>query len=70
MIKARLNNGNVIFGITYENVKRLKQGKPIKISMKELGLGDKEIFIMYGKDEQAIANELGVASDFKTQGNC
>lgn len=69
MIKARLTNGNVILGITNQNIKMLKQGKPMKIDMKELHLGDKTIYIMYGKDEKAITDELGFDVDYKTQGN-
>ena len=70
MIKAKLNNGNVIFGITAENVRRMKDGKPIQIMMDELGLGDKKIFIMYGEDEHAIIDKLGIDMMVKTKGNC
>ena len=70
MIKAKLESGNVIFGITAENVKRLKEGKPIQINMKELGLGDNKIFIMYGEDEHAILDKLGIDMMVNTQGNC
>lgn len=45
-------------GITYENVIRLKQGKPIHIQLADLGLPQGELLIFYGKDEQAITKDL------------
>lgn len=61
MIRARLSNGVFILGIDAENVKRLKEGKPIMVSLAELG-GSDDVLIMYGETMQAIAQELERAS--------
>lgn len=61
MIRARLSNGMFILGIDAENVKRLKEGKPIMVSLAELG-GSDDVCIMYGETMQAIADELERAS--------
>jgi hypothetical protein len=61
MIRARLNHGLFILGIDAENVKRLKEGKPIMVSLAELG-GSDDVCIMYGETMQAIAAELERAS--------
>lgn len=64
MVIARLSNGTLILGLSAENMKRLKEGKPISItsqshpgSAKALN-GLPRIGIMYGETEQAIADEL------------
>ena len=64
MIRARLSNGLFILGIDAENVKRLKDGKPIMVSLAELG-GSDDVCIMYGETVQAIADELERASGEK-----
>lgn len=46
-------------GITEENVKRLREGLPILVRLKDLDIqGDIEITIFYGHDEAAIYNLL------------
>lgn len=57
MIRARLSNGAFILGIDAENVKRLKEGKPILVSLAELG-GTDDVYIMYGETLDDIAKEL------------
>lgn len=57
MIRARLNNGMFILGIDAENVRRLMAGKPIVISLAELG-GTDDIAIMYGETLEDIKREL------------
>ncbi len=58
MIKAKLNNGDLLFGISAENVNRLKKGQPIVINLKDLGLEDRKVMIVYGETEQDIMTEL------------
>ncbi len=52
------------FGITDENIKNLKDKKPIMVDMSELGLEGKNIMIFYGKTELDLQNEL---SEFITE---
>lgn len=61
MIKFKLtrDNGKIAlgFGLSEENLKLLKQGKPIVVDLNEMGL-DAEIMIMYGETERAILKTL------------
>lgn len=59
MLKAKTTKGDLILCVDKENVKRLKQGKPIFIEGAELGL-DYDIFIMYGETLADIADQIGV----------
>jgi hypothetical protein len=61
MLRARASNGVFILGIDAENVRRLKAGKPILISLAELG-GKDDVMIMYGETLDAIKEELERAS--------
>lgn len=54
MIKAKLNNGDLVFGISEDNVKRLKEGHPISINLKDMGLEDRKIMIAYGETEEKL----------------
>ena len=45
------------FGLSAENIKRLKQGKPIAFSLHELGT-EGHILIYYGATEQSMTQEL------------
>jgi len=65
MIKAKLTDGSLLFGISAENVKRLKQGQPIHLNLKDMGLEDREVLIMYGETEQDIMAEL-INNDYVT----
>ena len=58
MIKAKLTNGDLLFGISAENVNRLKKGEPIMFNLKDMGLEDRKVLIMYGETEQDIMAEL------------
>lgn len=69
MIKARNTDGSIIFGLSDKNIKLLKQGKPIKLNLSEMGLPAQEIYIIHGKTEQDIAYYLGIDLDVKTRGN-
>ena len=56
MLKARANN-LLLFGLSEENIRRLKLGKPISIDCHELGY-EIRVVIVYGVTEEAIAQEL------------
>jgi hypothetical protein len=58
MIKATLNTGVLLLGLSAENITRLKQGMPIHIK-KEDGWPT-EIIIVYGETEQAMVDQLGL----------
>lgn len=61
MLKARLSNGVFILGLDAENIKRLKEGRPIMVSLAALG-GTDDIAIMYGETLSDIQAELESAS--------
>lgn len=54
MLKAKTNHGDLIFGITEDNVRLLKEGKPIKINLGEMGLEEKTIIIFYSETENGL----------------
>jgi hypothetical protein len=58
MIKAKLTNGDLLFGISAENVRRLKNNEPIVFNLKTMGLEDRKVMIVYGETEQDIMAEL------------
>lgn len=58
MVKARLNNGIALLGLTDINIDLLKQGKPIKINLEVLGLPPQVVVIMYGETEMKIVKEV------------
>ena len=65
MIKFKtIVNGKVLvgFGISEDNVKRLKEGMPIAINTEEckrlFGVDDTMVTILYGKTENDIKEEL------------
>ena len=53
MIKAKRGN-QLVLGLSDENLERLKKDQPIKFNLNELGMGDIEVFIFNGKDEQTM----------------
>ena len=57
MLIARLSNGAMILGLEEENLKRLKKGDPILKALSQYG-GTDDIIIIYGKDTQAIKDQL------------
>jgi hypothetical protein len=61
MIRARLSNGVFLLGIDSENVKRLKEGKPIVLSLAELG-GTDDVMIVYGETLKDIVEALEAAT--------
>jgi hypothetical protein len=46
------------FGLSAGNVEYLKQGKPIVIDMREMGVSNMTIVLLYGETEETIAEEL------------
>jgi hypothetical protein len=65
MIKAKCNNGDLIFGLSKENITRLQKGQPIVFNLKEMGLEDKEVVIMYGETEDDMYKDLVDLIDLK-----
>lgn len=58
MIKAKLNNGDLVFGLSEENIKRLKAGQPIAFNLKDMGLEERRVLITYGETEDDIYKEM------------
>jgi hypothetical protein len=57
VIKAWLTNGNVILGLSKENITRLVAGSPMKFDARPLGFPG-TISIVYVETELAILHEL------------
>ena len=56
---AKGSDGPLIgFGLSRRNIELLKQGKPIKINLADMGLPSGTIMIFYGKTEAAMAKEM------------
>lgn len=58
MIKAKLTNGDLVFGLSKENITRLQKGQPILFNLKEMGLEDRNVIICFGETENDIFHEL------------
>lgn len=61
MIKARATKEDgshlLIFGLSKMNLKKLKEGKPIKVDLSEMGLPG-EMLIFYGETELAMTKMM------------
>ena len=57
MLKGRMSNGTFLLGLDAENIKRLQDGKPIVLSLAEIGGAD-DIMIMYGATVDDMKREL------------
>lgn len=57
MIKAKLNNGTVILGLSALNVEKLKLGFPIHFDGRPLGFAG-DVGIVYGETELEILHDL------------
>lgn len=57
MIKVKLSNGAFILGLDKTNVEKLKEGKPLLVSLSQIG-GVDDVCIMYGDTLDDIKNEL------------
>ncbi len=53
MVKGRKGN-MVIIGLSDRNIELLTSDKPIKFNLQELGMGDIDVMIFHGKDEQTM----------------
>jgi len=61
MIKAiakTTDHDLIVIGLSHENLKRLKAGKPIHFDLKELGIKGYQMFIFAGKTEESMKKEL------------
>lgn len=53
------NGGQVIgFGLSEENVKRMKSGDPVYLHLDELGIEGIDVTIFYGQTEKTIVDDL------------
>lgn len=48
----------IIFGLSYVNLLRLREGKPITFRGEDVGLSDVEFLIFSGETEQFMAREM------------
>lgn len=66
MIKASGKTGDgrpfVLLGLSGENVTRMVAGEPVKLNLKDVGLDDIEVAIVYGKTESDIVEQLRAAT--------
>lgn len=54
MIKAKLNNGDIILGLSRKNIALLQEGRPIKFNLKDMGLEDRTVLIVFGETEESL----------------
>ena len=57
MLIARASNGTMILGIDAENVRRLKEGKPILKALSQFG-GKDDVLILYGETLEDVQLQL------------
>jgi len=57
MIRATLTDGRYLLGLDAENVRRLRDGKPIAIDLSHMG-GHDALIIMYGDTQSDILKQL------------
>ena len=57
MIRATLSDGRFLLGIDAENVKRMRDGKPIIVDLTTMG-GRDTVIILYGETMADIVAEL------------
>lgn len=57
MIKARLDNGVFVLGLTSRNVELLKEGRPILVELSALGGADR-VMIILGADEEDCMRQI------------
>ncbi len=57
MLIARASNGTMILGIDAENVRRLKDGKPILKALSQFG-GKDDVLILYGETLADVQAQL------------
>jgi hypothetical protein len=58
-MKAKTDNGDiVILGLSEENIKRMKDNKPMLIDLKEVGIPGIKIMIFTGKTEEEMFEDF------------
>lgn len=50
----------IVLGISELNMQRLRRGSALVFPLRELGLGEGDVSIVWGQDEMTIAKELGI----------
>lgn len=67
MVICKLSDGSIIFGLSAENVERLKEGKPIRVTQESHGVqfpqGLPMVGICYGTTEEEIVQGLKDAGE-------
>ena len=64
MIKASIGKTDgsgvalVLLGLSHENLRRLKEGKPILFNLSDLGLPPCDVFIFSDVDEKKMTEEI------------
>ena len=56
MIKARAGD-HIFFGLSEVNLQRLREGRPIKVDLAEIGLTG-TVLIFYGETEEKMRDDL------------
>jgi len=54
------------FGLSEENIKALKEGKPISIDLSEMGIKDTRAMIFYGETEEDMKKDLSAFINSET----
>lgn len=69
MVKFRAErDGKAVFGLGLvgENVKLLKEGRPILVKLAEMGGPDVEVVVFFGRDMDELMELLGTRCDAET----
>ena len=57
--KAQGSDGPLLgFGLSEENIQKLKQGQPIAVDLAEMGCSRGRVLIFYGRTEKEMAQDL------------
>jgi hypothetical protein len=62
MVKATVEREGggklLLLGITPENVRRMRAGRPVYVNGKEVGMPGVEVAVMFGETERALLEDL------------
>lgn len=58
MLKAKLNNGDLVFGLSKENITRLQNNQPIVFNLKDMGLEERRVMICFGETEEDLYKDM------------
>jgi len=67
MIKAVTTNGDIVLGLTDENIERLQKDEPISFNLQELTGSDRNVIIFHGKNEQDLLKTMKPAIKEETK---